>query len=81
MHTLNDDLRIKINLGVNAEDKGLPAARYTPQRMWKHCIKAQESAGALEWGKYNHFWKAYVLDVDIWTWRNSHDAIDSYNQC
>jgi hypothetical protein len=29
-----------------------------------HCTKAQESAGTLELGKYNHFRETYVLDID-----------------
>jgi len=42
----------------------LPAARDTLQSMRKHCTKAQESAGALELGKYNDFTETYVLDID-----------------
>jgi hypothetical protein len=41
----------------------LPAARDIPQRMPKHCTKAQESAGALELDNYNHFTDAYMLDI------------------
>jgi len=30
----------------------------------KHCTKAQEIAGTLELGKYNHLREDYVLDID-----------------
>jgi len=78
--TSSDDYQIKINLQVNAKYQGLLGARYTLYSMREHCMKAQESAGALELGTYNDFRKAYMLDVHTWTWRNYHDAIDLYNQ-
>jgi len=42
----------------------LLAARDILQSMRKHCTKDQESPGALELGKYNHFREAHVLDVN-----------------
>jgi len=71
--TSKDVYQIKMNLRVNAMYRWLPAARYTLQSMRKRCMKAQESAGLLELGKYNHVKEAYVLDVDEWR------AIDIYN--
>jgi len=46
------------------ESMTLPAARDILQSMRKHCMKAQESAGTLKLGKYNHFRDAHSLDLD-----------------
>jgi len=42
------------NNRINVNYQSLMPARYILQSMRKHCTKAQESAGALELGKYNH---------------------------
>jgi hypothetical protein len=76
--TSNHDYRVVQHLRVNAIYRWLPAARDILHSMWKHCTKAQESAGPLELVKYNHFREAYVLDVDEWD-ATTHDAIDVYD--
>jgi len=55
--TSKDDYLVKQPLRVNATPG---CERYS----MKHCTKAQESAGTLELGKYNHFKETYVLDID-----------------
>ena len=62
--TSKDDYRITQHLQVNAIFRGLPAGRDNLQSMRKHCMKVQESAGALQLGKYNHFRETYVVDID-----------------
>jgi len=48
--TSQDDYLVNQNLEVNATYRCLPLERYST----KHCTKAQESAGTLEFGKYYH---------------------------
>ena len=55
--TSKDDYLVKQHLRVNATPG---CERYST----KHCTKAQESAGTLELGKYNHFRETYVLHID-----------------
>jgi len=54
--TSKDDYLVKQHLRVNATPG---CERYST----KHCTKAQQSAGTVELGKYNHLREAYVLDI------------------
>jgi len=62
--TSKDDYLVKQHLEVNATYRWIPAARDILQSTRKHCMNAQDSAGTLELGKYNHFRETYVLDID-----------------
>jgi hypothetical protein len=55
--TSNDDYPVNQHIQVNATTG---CKRYST----KHCTKAQESAGTLEFGKYNHLRETYVLHID-----------------
>jgi len=48
-------------------------------RACRSFAQSSHSASALELGKYNHYRKAYVLDVDEGD-VTSHDAIDVYDR-
>jgi len=89
--TSKDDYQIKIDLRINAKStsqcqiyKSMPSTDgYGLQdilyRVCRSTALSPHSSGALELGKYNHFRKAYVLDVyecDL----TSHDAIKVYDR-
>jgi len=64
--TSTDDYRIKMNLRIyesmpSTDDYRLQDILY---RACGNTAQSSRSASALELGKYNHFRKAYVLDVD-----------------
>jgi len=78
--TSKDDYRIKMDLRIyesmpSTDDYRLQDILY---RACGTTAQSTHSASALELGKYNHFRKAYVLDVDEGD-VTSHDAIDVYD--